>query len=225
MKIRSRKVTFSIPGLIYDFAQWVMFPANYFISVLCWLQPGGSIWNESAAQCGSVEDTGKSLDKLRVEILVGLNVAHDQRDLLSLFDSLPSVQAEKDLVGRAWKGKILRTNRSVLDLAEWLIIKPASYLGLSWGKRFKTRHKGDPLFFCWLDRIYVPVPVWGNVAVTDVRWRGECTATMTYDQQAWRDYFKVLLRSNGDLVLLGVCTHKHTVAGWFTLTLDESVPV
>ncbi|MFQ3171937.1 MAG: hypothetical protein ACI9DG_001975 [Oleispira sp.] len=66
---------------------------------------------------------------------------------------------------RAWKGKILRTNNSVLDLAEWCIIRPLSFLGIKWGKRYRTQHQGDPLLFRWADKVYFPIPIWGNVGM------------------------------------------------------------
>jgi sarcosine oxidase delta subunit len=54
----------------------------------------------------------------------------------------------------------------------------------------------------------------------DVRWRDVPTATMIYDRQPWKDYFRLLTKENGKVVLLGVWTHKHIAGGWFTLTLD-----
>ena len=54
----------------------------------------------------------------------------------------------------------------------------------------------------------------------DVTWRGVTTATMIYDRQPWKDYFRLLSREDGKVVLLGVWTHKYIAGGWFTLTLD-----
>jgi len=110
-----------------------------------------------------------------------------------------------------------------LDVAEWLLIRPLKLLGFNWGKRYRTADKGDPLLIRWMDKVYFPLPAWGNVGMTDIRWRGVTTATMNYDHQAWKDYFKLLSNDDGTVVLLGVWTHKHIAGGWFTLTLDPDV--
>jgi hypothetical protein len=161
------------------------------------------------------------LDQIKAEILEQQDIAYDEEDLVRLYDSLPNVSAKEDLVGNAWKGKILRTNGSVLDLAEWFIIRPLSFLGVKWGKRYRTQHQGDPLLFRWADKVYFPIPIWGNVGMTDIRWREDATATMNYDHQPWKDYFKMITNEDGKVVLLGVWSHKHIAGGWFTLTLDD----
>ena len=56
--------------------------------------------------------------------------------------------------------------------------------------------------------------------MTDIAWRGESTATMNYDRQPWKDYFRLLSDEGGTMVLLGVWTHKQIAGGWFTLTYD-----
>ena len=109
----------------------------------------------------------------------------------------------------------------MLDLAEWFIIRPLSFLGIKWGKRYRTQHQGDPLLFRWMDKVYFPIPIWGNVGMTDIRWREDATATMNYDHQPWKDYFKIISNEDGKVVLLGVWSHKHIAGGWFTLTLDS----
>ena len=220
MRISNGRVIFFYPPFVYDIAQFLMFPVNAAICGLCRLQPSDSTWNETDYRNQDVSGSGKSLDTLTRDILEQRDVAFNEADLVRLYDSLPSVSAENDLIGRTWKGRILRTNRSVLDLAEWGIIRPLTKLGFGWGKRYRTANKGDPLLFNWKNRVFAPVPIWGNVGMTDIRWRGEPTATMNYDHQPWKDYFKLLRSDNGQIVLLGVWTHKHIAGGWFTLTLD-----
>ncbi len=218
------RIIFYYPQTIYNLSQFVMFPLNSLISGLCYLQPKDSIWNEEGFERENLTGSGQPLDVIKEQILSGQDMAFEEEDLVRLYDSLPAVQAEKDLIGRTWNGRIIRTNASVLDLAEWAIIKPLNKLGLNWGKRYRNQHKGDPLLIRWADKIYIPIPIWGNVGMTDIRWRGEPTATMNYDHQPWKDYFKLLSDKPGETVLLGVWTHKHIAGGWFTLTLDESVP-
>lgn len=215
---------FHYPSAVYDLSQFVMFPLNYLIGGLCHLQPGKSVWNEDGFEHQSLQGSGKSLDEIKAGILSGSDAVYNEADLVLLYDSLPKVNARTDLVNRTWNGKILRTNASVLDLAELAIIKPLSKLGIKWGKRYLTQHKGDPLLMRWADKVYFPIPIWGNVGMTDICWRGAATATMNYDHQPWKDYFKLLSNNSGKMVLLGVWTHKHIAGGWFTLTLDESIP-
>lgn len=224
MRVENGKIVLYYPSLVYDIAQWAMYPVNYAISVLCHLQPSVSIWNEDGHEEMELNGSGKTVEQVKQDILSGDDIAHNEEDLILLYDSLPKIEAKEKLVTRSWNGRILRTNKSVLDLAEWAVIRPLSLLGIQWGKRYRCQHKGDPLLFRWMNKVYFPIPIWGNVGMTDIRWRGEATATMNYDHQPWKDYFKLLEDNDGKLVLLGVWTHKHIAGGWFTLTLDEEVP-
>ncbi|MEN9429705.1 MAG: hypothetical protein RJA86_564 [Pseudomonadota bacterium] len=212
------------PSAVYHLAQFVTFPINCVINGLCYLQPSKSEWNEDGFEQQQLLGSGKSLEQIKAEILSESNIIYNEEDLVRLYDALPNANAKTDLVNRTWNGKILRTNGSVLDLAELAIIKPLSLLGVKWGKRYRTQHQGDPLLFRWADKFYFPIPIWGNVGMTDIRWRGQATATMNYDHQPWKDYFKVLSNEQGHIVLLGVWTHRHIAGGWFTLTLNETVP-
>ena len=224
MRISNNRAVLFFPPVAYDLVQLALFPLNYAIGGMCYLQPDKSVWNGQDFASQDVSGSGKLLDELKREILSRADVAYNEQDLVRLYDALPAVSAGKDLIGRTWKGKILRTNRSVLDLAEWAIVRPLTKLGLAWGKRYRTADKGDPLLVNWKDRLVTPIPFWGNVGMADIRWRGETTATMNYDHQPWKDYFKLLSDDNGRVVLLGVWTHKHIAGGWFTLTLDAGTP-
>ncbi len=224
MPAKNRPTVLYYPSFVYDFIQSAMFPLNYAIGAACHLQPKKSVWGEADFASKPVPGTGRALESIASDILAGRDVAYDEGDLVRLYDSLPPVSATDDLVGRSWNGRILRTNASVLDLAEWFIIRPLELLGVKWGKRYRNIHKGDPLLFRFRDSVYAPVPIWGNVGMTDIRWRGVPTATMNYDHQPWKDYFKLLSDADGERVLLGVWTHKHIAGGWFTLTLAPDVP-
>jgi hypothetical protein len=224
MRIANNRVVLFFPTVAYDLIQLALFPVNYVIGVLCYLQPQKSFWNEQGFETQDISGTGKPVEELKNEILNHADIAYNEQDLVRLYDSLPAVNAQNDLIGRTWKGKVLRTNRSVLDLAEWGLVRPLTKLGFAWGKRYRTADKGDPLLLSWGGKFFTPLPFWGNVGVTDIRWRGEATATMNYDHQPWKDYFKLLSNEDGKIVLLGVWTHKHIAGGWFTLTLDEETP-
>ncbi|HEX5361165.1 MAG TPA: DUF4334 domain-containing protein [Fluviicoccus sp.] len=224
MSVANNRTVLYFPSVAYDLIQLAMFPLNYAIGGLCYLQPGQSEWNGDDFAAQDVRGSGKSVETLKQELLGGADIAFNEQDLVRLYDALPAVSARDDLIGRTWKGRIVRTGGSVLDLAEWAIVRPLSKLGLAWGKRYRSADQGDPLLFNWKGRVFTPVPLWGNVGMTDIRWRGETTATMNYDHQPWKDYFKLLGDDNGKVVLLGVWTHKHIAGGWFTLTLDAETP-
>ena len=224
-KVDSSKIVTFLPGPVYDLVQFAFFPLNYMIGWLCHLQPGESVWNDGANKTAEFKGSGKELQQIAGEIIEQVDIAHNEEDLVRLYDSLPDVDAEQDLIGRTWQGRILRTNRSVLDLAEWLIIRPLKMVGVNWGKRYRDQYKGDPLLFRFIDRFYVPVAIWGNVGMTNIQWRESSTATMNYDYQPWKDYFKLLSNEDGKTILLGVWTHKDIAGGWFTLTLDEGVKI
>jgi len=171
---------------------------------------------------------GEDIASVRSDILAGKDRAYKEIDVVRLFDACEPANAQKHMIGKTWHGKILRTNASVLDLAEWLIIRPLSYLGLSWGKRYRTQHTGDPLLFNWQKICYFPIPLWGNVCMTGIEWRDRTVATMNYDHQPWKDYFAILSQPtleepNKPTVMLGVWTSKDKAGGWFTLTLASDV--
>lgn len=223
MRISKGRAVLFYPRAVYDFTQFAFFPLNYAISGLCYLQPKRSVWNENGFESQKLTGSGQSLEQVKQAILQQQDAVFTEEDLVRLYDSLPAVNARNDLIGRSWQGRILRTNASVLDLAEWFVIRPLNKLGIQWGKRYRTGDKGDPLLMRWRERVYFPIPLWGNVGMTDIKWRGVSTATMNYDHQPWKDYFRLLSDENGKVVLLGVWTHKHIAGGWFTLTLDPEV--
>ena len=220
MRARNGRIILFLPPFVYDLLQWAFFPLNYLIGISCHLQRNRSVWNDKDFASHNIEGSGRSLDDVRKDILEERNVVFQEEDLVLLYDSLPPVSAFDDMIGHTWKGKILRTNASILDVAEWVLARPLSLLGFKWGKRFRDADLGDPLVLRWLNKLYFPLPVWGNVCMIDVKWRGVTTATMIYDRQPWKDYFRLLSREDGRVVVLGVWTHKHIAGGWFTLTLD-----
>jgi hypothetical protein len=224
--IKNNKLVFFLPGVVYDFIQHIFFPVNYFIGTACSFFPTrNSIWSEKGFETKTLEGSGKDTEEIRASILSKKDVSFNEEDLVNLYDSCPVVSARNTLIGRSWNGMVLRTNRSVLDVAEWLLVRPLGLFGFKWGKRYLTQHTGDPLLVRWLDTIYFPLPVWGNVGMVDIRWRGECTATMNYDYQPWKDYFRLLSNEGDDeIVLLGVWTHKDKAGGWFVLRYDRNVP-
>jgi len=228
--LKNGKIVTFLPSFVYEIVHHTFFWLNWVLDSLCYIQPEKSEWNEPNDTSVSVEALkaagGVDLSIIKDQILTQKDVAYAEKDLVRLYDSLPAAKTEEILVGRTWNGKILRTKKSVLDLAEWLIIRPISFLGISWGKRYCTQHTGDPLLFNWAKVAYVPIPLWGNVCVTDIKWRGVPTGTMNYDAQNWKDYFRILEHDPATqrLVLLGVWTARSKAGGWFTLTWDPSTP-
>ena len=234
LKVRKGRVALFVPFFVYDLVAHALYLPNYVICAACYWQPAvflqrdKSEWNEgdraTAKETLAALPNRPSVEAVKQDILARKDVAYDEVDLVRVFDTLPTIPAAQ-MTGKTYHGKILRTNKSVLDLPEWAIIRPLSLLGFGWGKRYRTQHTGDPLLFNWLRTFYFPLPLWGNVSMLDIGWRGAPTATMNYDNLPWKDYFRVLSRSaDGKLVLLGVWTSKDKAGGWFTLTLDEDIP-
>lgn len=221
---KNNKIVLFFPSVMYDFIQHLFFPMNYAIGCMCSILPTrNSVWSEPGYMGNPLRGSGKTPTEVRASILSGNDVVYNESDLVSLYDSCPAVCAD-DMVGKTWNGQVLRTNRSVLDIAEWLLVRPLGLLGFKWGKRYITQHIGDPLLVRWLGVFYFPLPVWGNVGMVDIRWRGTSTATMNYDYQPWKDYFRLLSKENGQSVVLGVWTHKDKAGGWFMLQQDSTVP-
>jgi len=221
---------FAFLAVVYELARHYSFLFTWIINGLYYFQPGKSEWDGSDDPATSIEAVsqaqGANPQFVKQQILELKDVAYKEIDLVRLYDSLPPVKSEEILVGRTFDGKILRTNASVLDIAEWFAIRPLSYFGISWGKRYRTKHVGDPLLFNWAKKIYIPNPSCGSVGVCDITWRGVNTGTMSYDNQVWNDYFRILEHdpSTDRLVLLGAWVARAKVGGWFTLTWDPSTP-
>lgn len=220
--LQNGKIVFYFPLILYDALQHLFYPLNYVFGVLCYVLPTrNSAWSEPGYEVMKLKGTGRA--DIRYSLINGIDQSYNEEELVLLFDQCPPITAE-NLIGKTWDGKIVRTNRSLLDLAEWLLVRPLRLLGFKWGKRYRTQHTGDPLLVRWMDTIYFPLPIWGNVGMVDIRWRGTPTATMNYDHQPWKDYFRILSEENGKVVLLGVWCHKEVAGGWFTLTLSRDVP-
>jgi hypothetical protein len=220
---RGGKCIFFFPSFYYDIIQHICFPLNSIIGIVCHVLPTrSSIWSEPHTLSKKLFGTGADLEAVKRSLIHGSDRSYHEEDLVKVYDSCKPIAAE-ELIGNTWNGRIIRTNRSLLDLAEWCLVRPLGLFGFRWGKRYCTQHTGDPLLLRWIDRLYFPLPVWGNVGMVDIRWRGVVTATMNYDYQPWKDYFRVLQEDNEKTILIGVWTHRSVAGGWFTLTLDKSV--
>lgn len=153
-------VSVTFPRLVYEMVCVFLWPLNWTIWISTYLQPDKNEWDSV-----SEPSTTASFDSTKVqEKILSQDVAFVQEDLVRLFDKLPKARAV-DLIGRSFHGRILRTNRSVLDVPHWLLVKPLTALGFGWGKRYCSRHVGDPLMLSWNKRIYCPLPAWGNVGM------------------------------------------------------------
>jgi hypothetical protein len=222
LSFKNGKIVFFYPSVLYDAIQHFFFPLNYVFGLLTYTLPTRhSAWSEPGYEMTKLKGTGRA--DIRHSLIHGVDEAYNEEDLVILFDQCSPISAE-DLTGKTWDGRIVRTNRSLLDLADWLLVRPLGLFGFKWGKRYRSQHTGDPLLVRWLDTIYFPLPVWGNVGMVDIRWRGVPTATMNYDYQPWKDYFRVLSDEDGKLMLLGVWCHKEVAGGWFVLSLSPEVP-
>ena len=228
VRVANGKVTLQLPMILYDLLVLLCYPFNWLVTFLVSLY-SRTLWASDPSLAPHA--LAKSMDSLSPEqlhtltaqILAREDVKYDEAHLVQLFDTLPRV-SEDLIVGKAFKGLILRSG-SLLDMVQLLLVKPINMLGFDWGKRFRTKFIGDPLFCNWRHRFYWPVPMWGNVSINDMDYRGGVQSSMRYDQQPWNDYFRVLSDEKGNLVFLGIwCSRDHN-GGWFTLTHDQGVEV
>lgn len=216
---------------MYEIAQNGAFVQNWLTTGLINMQPSKSGWNEPDHPELSAEALklagGTDISVLKAQVLAGKDIVYEETDLMRLYDSLQPAVASEIFVGRTWEGKVVRTNRTLLDLAEWCVIRPISYLGFGWGKRFRDQHTGDAMLLHWMKRIYIPLPFGGNASVNDAKWRGVVTGSISYDSLNWTDYFKVLENdpASKKVSLLGVYTTKSAYGGFLKITWDPDTPV
>lgn len=223
---KNRKLIFFFPNWTYDLLQSFFSPLNTLLGWIPYFLPTrNSIFSEVGFEKVKLIGSGADLNSVKAAIINQEDKAFNEEDLVKLYDSCPPIDA-KDMLGKSYNGRILRTGRSLLDLADFLIVRPLGLLGLKWGKRYISPHVGDPLLVRWLNTIYFPLPLWGNVGLVNIEWRGVSTATMNYDYQPWKDYFRVLHRDDekNQLILIGVWCHRNIAGGWFTLNYDPEVP-
>lgn len=167
----------------------------------------------------------KQLNALRCSIADDTSGWLKEKHIIQLFDSLKPADPV-DLCGNAFRGRILRCGR-FLDIVDLCLIQPGRLLGFKWGKRYRTQYVGDPLVYTFLNRFHFPQPMWGNVGMHTVNYRGRAHATMAYDHNPWLDMFAVLDdgSSSGRKKFLGIWCHRQKSGGWFTLTEVKGIDV
>lgn len=193
---------------------------------MCYLQPYAKHWDEDETVSREVLEGSISeerLSALRISLLSDSLKLYQEREIVALFDSLPAPEPD-ELIGHTFTGRIVRSG-CFLDVVDMVLVRPLMKLGLQWGKRYRSKYIGDPLLVSWGKRVFVPLPIWGNVGMTSILWRGSHVATMNYDHQPWKDYFKLLSDPEDQLrVYLGVWTARELSGGWFILTIDPDTP-
>ena len=148
---KNKKLIFFYPSIVYDLLQHICYPINYLLGLLCYILPTRhSKWSEINYKQIQLIGTGKK--DIKEDLINQKNIVYNEEDLVLLFDQCQPIQAE-ELIGNTWNGKIIRTNRSLLDIAEWLLVRPLGLFGFKWGKRYRTQHVGDPLLVRWLNFI------------------------------------------------------------------------
>jgi hypothetical protein len=213
---------FILPEWVYDLAVWMAWPYNWLIAALASRTPIGYTardWTlDPALAPGKLP--ASELEGLRAKLRARTRERLDDVLVWALFDSLPGPRGN-ELLGN-WRGKVVLTG-SWLDIAGHLLETPFSWIGVSWGKRYFTPHKGDPLVLIIPDKLIFPVPLWGNVSVREMTIRGGAGAAMVYDHQPWVDHFRVLDdgKASGKPMLLGNWFTREKNGGWFTL---EAMP-
>lgn len=209
-----------LPEWLYDLCVLVFFPVNWLIAAVAGRLPSAYAANDwpldPALEPSRLPAPKRSLKELRETIRRRDDTRLGDGDVWSLFDSL-SAPSTNDMIGN-WRGKVVLTG-SWLDVAGFLLERPARRLGLEWGKRFFSPYKGDPLIFIAANSFIFPVPAWGNVSMPEIALRGKTGAAMTYDHQPWKDHFRVLDdgRASGRRMMLGNWISREKNGGWFTL--------
>lgn len=210
------RVQLVLPEWCYDLCALLFFPANWLIALLASRFPRpytAADWTlDPALAPGRL---GAPAPGLRESLRRRDNAYFDETALWALFDSLPGPSTNA-MLGN-WQGKVVRSG-SWLDPAV-ILEGPLRALGLEWGKRYFTPHRGDPFLLVLWDRVLLPMPIWGNVSVPELNYRGKIGAVMVYDHQPWKDHFRVLDdgAASGRRMLLGNWMSREKNGGWFTL--------
>jgi hypothetical protein len=218
-----------LPLAVYHFCALFFFVLNYVINNVCYMQFNGAPeWDSPSTKKLELKASSNRLASLRSQLL-DLSSRHscertfDEAELVQLFDTLKPAECN-ELIGKTFRGQIIRCG-CFLDLVDRTLLRGLTALGFAWNKRYRTQHVGDPLLMSWNERFFFPLPIWGNVGMTSIAFRGKHQATMNYDHQPWQDYFRVLDdgQETGNVVYLGLWTAREKCGGWFTLTLRKNV--
>lgn len=218
-----------LPLVVYNLCALFFCILNYLINNVCYVQFNGAPeWDSPNAQKIEPQASKDRLTSLRSQLLdVSLRHAcentYDEAELVQLFDTLKPAERE-ELTGKTFRGQIVRSG-CFLDVVDRTLVWALAILGFAWNKRYRTQHVGDPLLLSWNERLFFPMPIWGNVGMTSIMFRGKHQATMNYDHQPWQDHFRVLDdgKQTGRVVYLGLWTAREKCGGWFTLTVREDV--
>ena len=191
------------------------------------LLPVGVDWNTKLVVVPSLNVEEK--EDLTAKLL---EIASNKKDhivseaeLIRLFDACEPAIAEKDVIGRSFRGRIIRTGTNVFDLAELTMLWPMRVMGINWNKRFFSMYKGDAFVFDWQQFYYFPIFFNGVASITDQRWRNQVTATVGMSMNQVRDPLVKLVDTPETTILLGNAYCEKAVLGWFTLTLDKAVNI
>lgn len=214
-----------LPLFVYHLLAYAFAIVNYLINNVCYLQPNGQPeWdNPTSPALQNNKLSEERMKEIKDLILRKALVTFSEEDLIQLFDSLkPAERAE--MIGKTFRGHIVRAS-CFLDLVDRILVRPLMSLGFAWNKRYRTQHVGDPLLTSWREWLFFPLPIWGNVGLTSIIFRGKHQATMNYDHQPWQDYFRILDSGDetGARVYLGLWTAREKTGGWFTLTVRKDV--
>lgn len=166
----NKKLVFYFPLAVYDVIARLAWTVNFAINAAPAYQPcGAPAWHDDKALApGAVGDMAPAaLGQLKQRLLAQADERFEEKEVVQLFDSLKEANTDL-LIEKTWKGHVVRSG-SVLDLAEWALVRPLTMLGFGWGKRYRSRHVGDPLLLNFMEKVYVPLPAWGNVSMLNVR--------------------------------------------------------
>jgi len=229
VSLAKRKIVFYFPEWFYKLVAFMFWPSNWLITfVSSRLPPPLAAWNgpdwplNPRLAPGQIDTlSAVQLDALKSRIRQGTRDRFNENELMQLFDALPPA-VNTDMLCN-WRGRVVHTG-SLLDIVNHTIGR-LDMIGWGWGKRYRSTYVGDPLILNIWNLIFVPLPVWGNVSLPMIEYRGKVNATMVYDNQPWQDYFRVLDdgRETGKKMLLGIWSSHEKIGGWFTLEQFDSL--
>ncbi|GBG24796.1 Hypothetical Protein FCC1311_010142 [Hondaea fermentalgiana] len=222
------KVVIYLPRLLCDVLARLAWPLNMLLDVAplaaqMYFARKPGVWPMPVKDLESMQTSGDA-SKARESILSEKVSVVPEETLTQLFGTLEPAHAE-DLVAKTWEGKLIRTGTRALDLVDLVLARPLLVLGVGWGKRFRAPHRGDALILHWMDKIYFPMPMYGNASIVDMEYAGKTQATARYNHQPWNEHFRILNdgKESGKMVLLGAWCTRDTIGGWFTLTHQTEV--
>jgi hypothetical protein len=182
-------------------------------------------WSDAPHSPQAIKSLGeKRLAEIKKEILENHGQAYEEVELVQLWDTLEPATSE-DLIRKTFKNKIIDVSELYSDNFYEKIAKTLSKFGMHVHRRFVNKFQGDSLLLNILDLVVFPLPIFGNVGIKELNFRGKVGIAMCYDHQPWIDYFRILDedKETGKKIILAFSTCRDQGAGFYTLTYRPEI--